>query len=800
MKKYVYLFELDSVRNTDREIELGLKALYNEVTWNGNVVVLTFNQLVDSRAFFSLLADDRNYQDFIDLFESGALRISRYGDIRTISQYLLDSLKSKKKFVYSGWPLRSTQDELIALIERSLTYSDLSEIKDWINVGKNNDLQVKDLFVEKDPASNVQALPVKQCTDILEQLYGLIKTVLRLSGMHDIYIPPKENCAGRKLLDFLKFIDLTAITSTDFTNIVRSLGKVSYLDKDERKALENFNPSEASDWFAKAISLIKKTNCFNTNNDNRSDYVDELFEDFYKDKNEKDKNELKFDKPIYQLAEAIVKLAYNYVCEASICDVSKHYNENDLGDAINEKCSFKCDFLSRLVRYFWLIGDWNKRFLCDKAHTFEKYNGAIPLFCRSVRFAKYIRRDLQTRDTAKLLPRYESDQRGAFVHKLSIIWKLVGNSVQVLLCFGVVALIEIISQKFQNCQLVEQLLIRFHDWAASIIILQRFHDWLPWLPCGKLCRFLYFIGLIIVVQIVTKWIKKTLKKFKRFNKFDFLSLSEAVEKLGIFLFDFIRIMGFIMFRIRPKTYFNSVKINSVPKHVFIQSDAMRKYIKLRENPKMEKLFAPSPVYPLAIAQSDEHCNKCDSIIVELGRLEEIYGCRFGVVYESKYNSIIVDPVKKDGGGYFPYERVIPKAGDGVVALTVCNGKYVLLRQYRHAPRTEVLSFPRGFAEENFTDKDNVAKELNEELHVTPNDIVSIEMLGRVFPDSGILATCASVWLVTVSRYAAVKNHEGILGTEELDEEKFCNYIREGKITDGFTLSAYVLYKTHRSNH
>ena len=706
MKKYVYLFELDSVRNTDREIELGLKALYNEITWNGNVVVLTFNQLVDSRAFFSLLADDRNYQDFIELFESGALRISQYGNIRTISQYLLNSLKSEKNFVYSGWPLRSTQHELIALIERSLTYSDLSEINHWINVGKNNDPQVKDLFVEIDSASSVQALPVKQCTDILEQLYGLIKTVLRLSGMHEIYIPPKKTCDGRKILDFLKFIDLTAITSADFTNIVRSLGKVSYLDKDERKALKNFNSSEASDWFAKAIYLIKKTNCFNTNNDNRSDYVDELFEDFYKGKNEKDKNELKFDKPIYQLAEAIVKLAYNYVCEASICDVAKHYDENDLGDAINEKWSFKCDFLSRLVRYFWIMGDWNMRFLCDKAHTFEKYNGAIPHFCRSVRFAKYIGRDLKTRDTAKLIPRYESDQKGAFVHKLSVMWKLFGNSVRVLLCFGVVALIEIFSQIIQNC------------------------------PLGKLCGFLYLVGLIIVMQFVTKWIKKTLKKSKRFDKFEFLSLSEAVEKLGTFLFDFIRIMGFIMFRIRPKTYFNSVKINCVPKHGFIQSDAMRKYIELRANPKMEKLFAPSPVYPLAIAQPDEHCNKGDSIIVELGRLEETFGCRFGVVYESKYNSIIVDPVKKDGGGYFPYERVVPKAGDGVVALTVCNGKYVLLRQYRHAPRTEVLSFPRGFAEEDFTDKDNVAKELNEELHVKPNEIVSIEMLGRVFPDSG----------------------------------------------------------------
>ena len=54
-QKYVYLFELDSVKKTDREIEVGQKALYNEIANNGNVVILTYNQLVDSRAFFLIL-------------------------------------------------------------------------------------------------------------------------------------------------------------------------------------------------------------------------------------------------------------------------------------------------------------------------------------------------------------------------------------------------------------------------------------------------------------------------------------------------------------------------------------------------------------------------------------------------------------------------------------------------------------------------------------------------------------------------------------------------------------------------
>ena len=58
--KNVYLFELDSVRKTDNEIIKAQKALYAEIVINGNTVVLTYNQLVDSRGFFSLL-DEKDY-------------------------------------------------------------------------------------------------------------------------------------------------------------------------------------------------------------------------------------------------------------------------------------------------------------------------------------------------------------------------------------------------------------------------------------------------------------------------------------------------------------------------------------------------------------------------------------------------------------------------------------------------------------------------------------------------------------------------------------------------------------------
>ena len=102
MRNYVYLFELDSVRKTDEEIIAGQKALYDEIVINGNIVVMTYNQLVDSRGFFSLL-NNRNYQEqLISLFENGAIRLSQYGDIRTLAPYLINSVESVKQFIYSA--------------------------------------------------------------------------------------------------------------------------------------------------------------------------------------------------------------------------------------------------------------------------------------------------------------------------------------------------------------------------------------------------------------------------------------------------------------------------------------------------------------------------------------------------------------------------------------------------------------------------------------------------------------------------------------------------------------------------
>lgn len=140
MNKLVYLFELDSVRNTPQEIERGQQALYEEIVLNGNRVVLTFNQLVDSWAFLCMLRDAELAEYVSELFEIGVLKISCFRRgftasqhekyVRTASQYVQESLRTclannENTFLFSALPLKSDNKGFLKLILQALKYGDI---------------------------------------------------------------------------------------------------------------------------------------------------------------------------------------------------------------------------------------------------------------------------------------------------------------------------------------------------------------------------------------------------------------------------------------------------------------------------------------------------------------------------------------------------------------------------------------------------------------------------------------------------------------------------------------------------
>lgn len=733
--KYVYLFELDSVRNTDKEIEIAQKALYDEIVSNGNIVVLTFNQLVDSRGFFSLLDNQKYYNNIVTLFKSGSICISQFGDIRTISQYLLSSFEYEKEFIYSGWPLKSTQKRLLALIKRSLTYSDLSEINDYC-IGHRTDEEILDLFVEVDENRKVHSpsLDLQKCQTILKNLYWLLKTVLRLSSIHSIYIPPRNT---------------SEYSNLKLHNIIEIINSLTSVKNDVR--------------LSDSLNIIKNLKCYGS--DNRSNYLHDLL-DYYNDHGED-------CRLACQYAEAIINLAYNYACEISICNISKHYNIDELTIERDEHISFESDFLARLKQY-WELGDFDNRFLLRETNDYTEYtpNHKSPDFSRAVRLNEYIS-NMQSYQPIDV-QRYEnnlSQQRLKHKSKLlsAIIKRVAFSFVCFLIAFGVEVLFQIIQNALDDTVNLSTL------WWIAI-------------------ETFVFICATEILSSGFSWILN-----KCFD-IEFLTFTDALGEIGKLLRD----AGYVIRR-KAKTYFNPCPSNRDYVECFsegisidfVNSASMKQYIKYRGSVD-NSLFSNSEVYP--IAETDD-----TFVIRNLSRLEELFNYKFGVVYKSKYNTMLVDPIMNNHDSqyiYYPYERIIPTSGSGVVMVTKHKDKFVILKQYRHAPRKIQYAFPRGYGENGILSADNAKKELDEELKAKISKVP--KLLGRISPDSGLTSSCVYVYFVDIDSYEKI-NDEGILDVLELSDIEFENKLatnlnnEKSGFDDGFTLAAYMLYKLWRRN-
>lgn len=97
----VYLFELDSVRNSMDEIQTGRNALYEEIVKNGDTVVFSMNQIVDSRLFLSRIQDKNEYESIYQLFENRTLRISPQTNQATSSKHIQEHI-SHQDYLFSG--------------------------------------------------------------------------------------------------------------------------------------------------------------------------------------------------------------------------------------------------------------------------------------------------------------------------------------------------------------------------------------------------------------------------------------------------------------------------------------------------------------------------------------------------------------------------------------------------------------------------------------------------------------------------------------------------------------------------
>lgn len=722
-KKYVYLFELDSSRKSDQEIIVGQRALHDEILRNGNIVVLTFNQLIDSRGFFSLLDDEEYYGSILSLFEKGYIRISQFGAIRTLSQYLLNTIDSAdNEYLYSALPIKNSQRRLIALIKRSLIYSDLSEIKGYIHCDSRTEDELRDLFVEVRAANSdngkhaeePSGLSTNEMMNIIENIYWLLGMVLRLSTLHNIYVPPRDpiEYSNYRLRDYLNYV----------TKITMSF--------EEDRLWNN------------AVAVITELSCFGSNN--RSLYFREL---------KKISEHGSVEKPVLQYAEAIVSICTNYAYEVSICDISKHYSVVDLKNTVSAESSFFRDFYSRLGEHWNDAFDADKRFLREETDSFIEFveKVSIPRFAEVARIVPKVEKGR----TTESLPRYEYNlelQRRR--HKFALLKGVPGQIASLLFAAFLAMLLSI--------------LIELGHCVAS-------GDISALSTCGTFLRFGVEAVLVFVIgEFITSIISKRVPRF--------LSLAEASQGL-------VRTFrnAFYLLTLKSDTYVSEYDVerkenrnHSVPIGI-PKPDELKKYERLcNDNPALTRKILE---YPIADVSKQE-------IQDRIVRDQELYGRKYGVVYSSPYNTLVVDPIE-DGAHYYPYERIIPTSmKDGVVLLTMRKGKFVLIKQLRHAIRRMQLCCPRGFGEVGIETVENAKKELLEELGaaVTEEPI----KLGTVTGDSGLLGGEATVYLMKIEKYHFIQE-EGIREILELTPAELNEKIKSGEIDDGYTLSAFALY-------
>jgi ADP-ribose pyrophosphatase len=162
----------------------------------------------------------------------------------------------------------------------------------------------------------------------------------------------------------------------------------------------------------------------------------------------------------------------------------------------------------------------------------------------------------------------------------------------------------------------------------------------------------------------------------------------------------------------------------------------------------------------------------------------------GVVYQDQYVTLLRDAVRMRSGRLGTYIRTIDIGiGHGVVALPRYGDDVVLVRHFRHSTRGWHLEVPRGFGTSGATAEEDVRRELLEEIGVEAR---RLESLGVVHPDTGGHGAGVHLFYAEIAEPPrAVDTDEGIEAVRLVPPAELGRLIRDGEISDGFTMAAYL---------
>ena len=811
MDRLVYLHELDSARNSPQEIAHARRALYEEIVLHGNTVVITFNQLADSRAFLGLAMESEEMLAVIKgLMLSGAIRISRFNDKRTASQYLQDSLPptaagSHGKFVFTGWN-----------IPAALGVEATERIRDGIyRALRNSDTACLDALLVEDNAdlapwcrAGTTAVSAREYNDAINDAKRLVDLVLAISNSPLAYVDANQEAHPdfNKVFDVVQSCCPEAIGQETWRLLEDVRGRLSQKDRCARSAhyrlLKVYAESEGAGDVASGRECAEE-------------------------------------------AIRVVDLCYNLTTEASVQGVSSHFDPADpesLQEEVGERLeSYRSSYEAMNHCYPWM-GD--PGFQADiPSVTLEDWQHALRI--RTAAMPRKASEVMEAALPSKAVLPYEAGSREQDAAWKSRVTGALWRNILVMLLYAVVlGFVEVIVSLIQD-MLVGWLniggdtigdmvsdqgsIVSIFIFLVGIALLSRSRDSVR----SRRALVVFLAVLFFVVLPVLSCVRVGIGAeglFVRAHMEDLPTMlimgipSLVASFVGVGIFAYV---GWIVeSKLQMPGIIDSATAawkslkdlgrfgaeGAGERASYINANAQARYGEgVAEGilpDAWEKVHGIAPQRAAAATSWERYLSAVadgaageavdPALLVVTDRAAVMQfetsaqGRPIGIAYSSPYNRLLVDLVEDAQGRRFAYERVLPTAKNAVVVVPRFEGKFVLLRQFRHALRTFQWAFPRGYGEAGVSAQDNAAKELFEELRVRP--LAPPRHLGSVVPDSGLSGGRAEVFVCDIPSPQPEVGYEEIEGYTCVSPAELDALVQGGEIDDGFTLAALTLLR------
>lgn len=144
-------------------------------------------------------------------------------------------------------------------------------------------------------------------------------------------------------------------------------------------------------------------------------------------------------------------------------------------------------------------------------------------------------------------------------------------------------------------------------------------------------------------------------------------------------------------------------------------------------------------------------------------------------------------------------KLTQKTGGVVVILSDQNNNLILIEITRNDQHKH-LEFIRGFKESKERYEQAAIREVQEEIGISKDSLLSVHDLGQLMPDSGLIAgEPVHVFVIKVNikiNSMRPQKSEQISKVITLSRTELSNKIRNNEIIDNFTLASFMKYQSH----